>query len=140
MSDPKETEGPLPRGSETILLVEDEAAFRLLAGHVLRELGYTVLEVRSGAAALETLAHYKVPVHLLLTDLMLPGMNGWEVWLAFAELYPEGKVVFMSGYDEIEILRRGILKPGTALLKKPFPPDALARKVREVLDLRRPKP
>jgi two-component system cell cycle sensor histidine kinase/response regulator CckA len=134
MSEGTEPESPLPRGSETILLVEDDDVFRAMASRVLKEQGYTILEARTGAAALKTAERHKGSVQLLLTDLMMPGLNGRELWLAFAQLYPGAKVLFMSGYDEIEIFRHSILKAGTPFLKKPFAADAIARKVREVLD------
>jgi CheY-like chemotaxis protein len=132
--EPAEIEPPLPRGSETILVVEDEDAIRALACEYLMDLGYTVLEARSGSKALEMAARHKGPVHLVLTDLMMPGMNGRELWLVLAPLHPEARVLFVSGYSEIDIVRHGALKPGTALLQKPFEVSAVARKVREVLD------
>jgi CheY-like chemotaxis protein len=127
-----ESESPT-RGSETVLLVDDDDALRELTREVLTELGYSVLEARSASAALDAVALHGGAVHLLLTDLMMPGMNGRELWRALAPLHPEAKALFMSGYGQQDIVRHGVLKPETALLQKPFSHDALARAVRAVL-------
>jgi CheY-like chemotaxis protein len=123
-----------PRGSETILLVDDDDSMRELAREVLTELGYRVIEARSARAALEAAVLQGGPIHLLMTDLMMPGMNGRELWLVFAPLHPEARALFVSGYGEGDIVRHGVLKAGTALLPKPFTPDGLALRVRQVLD------
>jgi two-component system cell cycle sensor histidine kinase/response regulator CckA len=130
---------PAPlRGSETILVVEDDESSRMLAFELLTDLGYRVIQASSGHAALEAAALHEGPVHLLLTDLLMPGMNGRELSLEFARLHPETKVLFISGYDPDEIVRHGVLKPGTVMLQKPFDVDTLARKVREILRLPAP--
>jgi two-component system cell cycle sensor histidine kinase/response regulator CckA len=124
----------LPRGSETILLVEDESSLRELAREILEGLGYTVLDRDSGAAALEIAERHAAPIGLVITDVIMPGMGGREVSQRVLQLHPEAKVLFMSGYTDDAIIHFGVLETGTAFLQKPFTLDALARKVREVLD------
>ena len=121
-------------GSETILLVEDNKNVRELAHTILKRLGYTVLMEESGAKALELLALQKNPVHLLLTDVVMPGMNGKELFVKAAKKCPGLKVLYMSGYTGDVIAHRGVLDEGTAFIQKPFSIKALATKVREVLD------
>jgi len=120
-------------GTETILLVEDEAVVRNLAGDVLRGLGYNVLKAASGTEALSICEAYKGPIHLVLSDVIMPRMSGPETIVKIRELHPAVKALFMSGYTDDAISEGGILDPGTAFLEKPFSPDNLARKVREVL-------
>jgi CheY-like chemotaxis protein len=122
------------RGTETILLVEDDAALRALALDVLRESGYTVLEARDGREALLVLDRHPGPIHLLLTDVVMPRMGGRALAERLAALRPEMAVLYMSGYSEMAVARDGVLDPGTAFLAKPFSPARLAGKVREVLD------
>jgi len=126
--------GPLPRGGETILLVEDEQSVRDLAREVLESQGYTVLESASGASSLELAEGLMRPIDLLVTDVVMPGMGGRVLWENFARLQPNARVLFMSGYTDDAVLRHGILEPGVAFLQKPFTPGELVRKVREVLD------
>ncbi|MGH8004096.1 MAG: response regulator, partial [Limisphaerales bacterium] len=121
-------------GTETILLVEDEEAVRALAAKVLRAKGYTVLEAGDGKEAQAILKEHRGVLDLLLTDVVMPQMGGPELakWLRNAR---RGlKVLFMTGYTDHSAFREGTLPPGTALLSKPFSPQALAQKVREVLD------
>src|SRR5213080_4495423 len=119
-------------GSETVLLVEDEAMVRTLARKALEAHGYRVLEAGAAPAALELSERHVGPINLLLTDVVMPGMSGRE--LAHRLLQGRGtlRVLFMSGYTDDAVLRHGVLEEGMAYLQKPFTPDKLARKVREV--------
>ena len=126
---------PTPRGSETILLVEDEPAVRTLAARVLREQGYVVIEAPQGDAALAQAAAYAAgAIDLLLTDVVMPGMSGKLLAEAIQRRFPGIRVLYISGYTDNAIAHHGRLEPGLAFLAKPFSPAALARKVREVLD------
>ena len=129
-----EARGHAHTGSETILLVEDEEAVRTLASKILRELGYKVLESANPESALEISERYNEPIHLLLTDVVMPGMSGRKVAEGLTFLRPKTKVVYMSGYTDDSVVRHGVLETGTAFLQKPFTPAGLARKIREVLD------
>jgi PAS domain S-box-containing protein len=120
-------------GTETILLVEDEESVRNLAREILTSSGYKVLEAANGAAALSICDNYSEPVHLLLTDVIMPNMSGNELKNRIFELYPGLKVLFMSGYTDDSIAHSGILDSDIAFIEKPFSPDGLARKVRDVL-------
>jgi signal transduction histidine kinase/ActR/RegA family two-component response regulator len=122
------------RGHETILLVEDELAVRNLARDVLRAQGYTVLEARDGRHALEISELRFGAIDLLVTDVVMPGIGGCELATRLAELRPAMPVIYMSGYTDTAIVHHGVLDPGTTFLQKPFTPNALARKVRQVLD------
>jgi nitrogen-specific signal transduction histidine kinase/CheY-like chemotaxis protein len=122
-----------PTGTETILLAEDATAVRVAARQILERFGYTVLEAANGADALSA-AQHGAAIDLLLTDVVMPEMSGRELVDRFAKLRPETRVLFMSGYTDDAIVRHGVLGPGTAYLQKPFSPDTLGRKVREVLD------
>ena len=122
------------RGTETVLLAEDEAPVRAVARQVLERHGYTVLEAPSAEAALDVAARYSGAIHLLLTDVIMPGLSGRELATRLADLRPEARVIFMSGYTDDAVTRHGVLEPGLAYLQKPFTPDTLGRKVREVLD------
>jgi PAS domain S-box-containing protein len=113
------------RGSETILVVEDDDGVRKLTREFLKINGYSVLEARNGAEAIQIPARHPGPVDLLLTDVLMPGMNGREVAQQFVSLRPETKVLFIT--------HLGILEPGVAFIEKPFSPDELAHKVRSVL-------
>ena len=123
-----------PRGSETILLVEDEEAVRSLVQDVLEGLGYKVLVAKSGDEAIAICKQHPTPIPLLLTDVVMPGMSGRELADHLKFLYPAMKLLYTSGYTEDAMLRHGILGPGAAFLGKPFTPQAIARKVRDVLD------
>jgi PAS domain S-box-containing protein len=124
----------LSRGCETILLVEDEEAVCSLVRGVLESRGYNVLKTKGANDALEIGERYKKQIHLLLTDVVMPQMSGRELAEHLAPLHPETKVLYMSGYTDHAVVHHGLLDPGTIFLQKPFTPDALARKVREVLD------
>jgi PAS domain S-box-containing protein len=121
-------------GSETILLVEDEPEVRRLAEKLLRMRGYEVIAAGSPAEAIALTRHREASIAILVTDVIMPGMNGRELARALAPSRPRMRVLYMSGYTDAAITQQGILDPGTAFLAKPFTPDALARKVREVLD------
>jgi CheY-like chemotaxis protein len=122
-----------PHGSETILLVEDEAPMREMAGRVLRGQGYQVLEANNGASALHISAHHQAAIHLLLTDLIMPGgFNGRQLAEQLTSQRPALKVLYMSGYTDNVVLYHGVM-PDLAFLQKPFTPAVLARKVWEVL-------
>jgi two-component system, response regulator len=129
-------EGTVPpaRGSETILLVEDEAAVRVAARRILDRFGYHVIEAPGAEEALALAVKHGEPVHLLLTDIVMPRMSGRELAKVFTRLHSEARVVFMSGYTDDDVLRRDVSRTGTWYLQKPFSADALARKVREALD------
>jgi DNA-binding response OmpR family regulator len=121
-------------GTETILLVEDEANLRYLARQYLEKQGYKVIEAADGAVAMQiAVAHDKV-IHLLLTDVIMPGMNGRELAQRICEIRPNVKVLYMSGYTENVIGHDGMLDTGVSLLQKPFTLRDLKGKVREVLD------
>ena len=122
------------RGSETILLVEDDEMVRALAGAILQYNDYTVLETRNGQEALRICQEHPGPIHLLITDVVMPGMSGRELADRLAPLRPSMKILYMSGYTDNAIVRHGVLDIGTAFLQKPFTPVALAQKVRKVLD------
>jgi two-component system, cell cycle sensor histidine kinase and response regulator CckA len=122
------------RGGQTVLVVDDEAAVRSAVREILQATGYIVLEAGSGEEALRSCAGQEGPIHLLLTDVMMPGMSGPEVAQRLAHMRPEMRVLYMSGYSDDALIRRGVVKQGAAFVQKPFTPDALARKVREVLN------
>jgi DNA-binding NtrC family response regulator len=124
----------LSRGSETILVVEDNDEVRKLAVRVLEKQGYNVLEASTGEEALLLCERRKEPIHMLLVDVVMPGMSGWELAKNLLSLYPEMKVLYMSGYTDNTIAHHGILKPGLNYIQKPFTLEGLAKKVREALD------
>jgi two-component system cell cycle sensor histidine kinase/response regulator CckA len=124
----------MPNGAETILLVEDEDGVRALARHVLQMSGYMILEARDGGEALRLAQRHPGPIHLLLTDVVMPGIGGRLVSERLAALKPGVKTLFMSGYTDDAVVRHGILETETHFLQKPYTPAALAQKVREVLD------
>ena len=121
-------------GSETILLVEDEEAVRALTARILQERGYNVIESSSAEDALQIAEGHQETIHMLLTDVVMPGMSGVSVAERVSALRQGVKILYMSGYTDDAIVRHGVLETGTAFLQKPFTPDVLARKVREVLD------
>ena len=121
-------------GSETILLVEDEESVRQLARQILAMEGYTVLAAENGEAALALCARYEGPIHLLVTDVVMPRMSGRKLADRLAILRPATKVLYTSGYTDNAIVHQGEVDPGTPFLQKPFIPTTLRSKVREVLD------
>jgi PAS domain S-box-containing protein len=128
-----ETHKPEP-GTETILLVEDEANLRYLARQFLEKQGYRVIEAADGAVAMQIVVAHEGVIHLLLTDVIMPGMNGRELAQRVSEIRPNVKVLYMSGYTENVIGHNGTLDAGVRLLQKPFNLRDLKDKVREVLD------
>jgi CheY-like chemotaxis protein len=130
--------GPAPaaasRGLETVLLAEDEAMVRGLIREALRRKGYTVLEAANGADALQMCEQQAGPIHLLLTDVVMPGMGGRALAERAARLRPGLKLLYMSGYTDDAVVRHGVLQAEAAFVQKPFRLDDLLRKVREVLD------
>jgi two-component system cell cycle sensor histidine kinase/response regulator CckA len=121
-------------GEETILLVEDEARVRKLIVDVLTARGYNVLEATRGDEAVRISKYHKGPIHLAVVDVVMPGLSGPELMRQIARQRPELRVLYISGYTDEAIVHHGIPESGTAFLQKPFLPDTLARKVREVLD------
>ncbi len=122
------------RGTETVLLVEDEDAVRTLVLAILKQKGYAVLTARNGGEALLVCERHSGSIDLMLTDVVMPGMGGKDLARRLAPLRPEMKTLYMSGYTDDAITHSGVLEPGTQYIQKPFAPDDLARKVRGVLD------
>ncbi len=132
---PRETAGAAPsRGTETILVVEDEITVRELARELLQMSGYTVLEAKHGQEALRICRTYDGPIHLMLTDVVMPLMNGHELAETLAPLRPGMKVLYMSGYTEEAGVLRDILDSDAVFLQKPFTPAALNDKIRVLLN------
>jgi CheY-like chemotaxis protein len=121
-------------GDETVLLVEDATPVRTMARRGLEGRGYLVLDASDGPAALELSARHAGRIDLLVTDVVMPGMSGRELAERLAPHRPSMKVLYTSGYTDDTMVRQGVLTAGVAFLQKPFVPDTLARKVREVLD------
>jgi PAS domain S-box-containing protein len=121
-------------GTETILLVEDEPALRAMAKEVLSRHGYSVLEASNAAEALRVADEKGCRIDLLLTDVVMPGMNGRELALRLAERCPGIKVLFVSGYTDSAVMRNGLLHESAAFLEKPFAPGTLLRQIRQLLD------
>ena len=137
-ADAKPTNAPTPMtatdGTETVLLVEDEATVRRLARRVLDKHGYTVIEAQNGADALAVAAKHEAPIHLLLTDVIMPVMNGKELHEQLLAVRPDLKVLYMSGYTDNVIAHHGILERDVFFLEKPFSSQGLVHKVRQALD------
>jgi PAS domain S-box-containing protein len=123
-----------PKGTETVLLVEDEDAVRLLIRIVLQGAGYRVLEASDGGEAVAVAGRHEGPIHLLLSDVVMPVLGGRELAERLLTLHPEMKVLFQSGYTDDAVVRHGVLQEKVHFLQKPYAPAALAWKVREVLD------
>ena len=126
-------------GSETLLVVEDDKTILNLVRKILKLYGYDVLEAQDGEDALKVIEAHEDPIHLMLTDVIMPGMNGRELAERIMLLSPKTKVLYMSGYTDDAISHLGVLKPGMEFIEKPFTPESLALKVRKVLDASRNK-
>jgi signal transduction histidine kinase/CheY-like chemotaxis protein len=125
-------------GIETVLLAEDDPLLLPLARDVLKRLGYTVLEARTPADAVAVAQAHAGIIHLLISDVVMPGESGLQLARRLLEVRPNLRVLYISGYSDEAVVRHGLLDPGTTFLQKPFTPAALARKVRELLDAPRP--
>jgi len=130
----KGTREDLPAGGETILVVEDEEDVRRLAVRILERQGYTVLEASCGNDALVLSKERKEPIHMVLTDVVMPGMSGPQLTGQLIHLHPKMKVLYMSGYTDNAVLHHGVLEEGVNYIQKPFTIDGLMKKMREVLD------
>ncbi|MCI0657388.1 MAG: ATP-binding protein [Acidobacteria bacterium] len=133
---PAESAARVIRG-ETLLLIEDETLVRELAHEILTGQGYQVLDAGSGEEAIRIFEAHAEPIHLVVTDVIMPGMNGREVYERMAQLRPGLKVLYMSGYTQSAIVHRGVLEPGTAFVQKPFTIPSFLERVREVLEASR---
>ena len=121
-------------GTETILLAEDENDVREVAREFLTQSGYTVIEAKNGGEALEIAKKYPHRIHVLLTDMVMPGISGSELAKQMASVRPETRVVYMSGYSQYTVFEQKDVDPDAVLLQKPFTRDSLARAVRHVID------
>jgi PAS domain S-box-containing protein len=130
----KLTRGKMPHGHETILVVEDEEEVRKLAVGILGRYGYRVLEASHGGEALQICEQCKEPIHLLMSDVVMPGMSGPDFARRLKYFYPEIKVLFMSGYTDNALSQNGLLDEAVFFLQKPFSVEKLTGKIREVLD------
>ena len=124
----------LPTGDETILLVEDDAGVRDLAKQVLQTQGYTLLEATNGNQALQLAAAYTAPIHLLLTDVVMPGISGKVLAEQLQQKQPDLKVLYMSGYTENVVAHHGVLEEGVVFIQKPFNAVTLTQQIRAILD------
>jgi CheY-like chemotaxis protein len=122
------------RGGETVLLVEDEPGVRSIGKDLLEFHGYKVLEAENGVRALEVEARHKGPIHLLLTDVVMPLMGGRELAERLSTRRPETRILFVSGFTDDTVVRHGVLDEGVAFLQKPFTLESLSQTVRQVLD------
>lgn len=125
--------------AETVLVVDDEDAVRRITREFLKIKGYSVLEARAAKEAISIAEHHSGPIHIVLTDVVMPGVKGAELAEQIIALRPDVKVLFMSAYTEDAVLNLGILAPGTNFIEKPFGPDELAYKVQTILHGRQPK-
>ncbi|HUQ16106.1 MAG TPA: response regulator [Gemmatimonadales bacterium] len=125
-----------PAGGYTVLVVDDEEAVRKLACRMLTWTGYQALEARHGREALATIEEHNGPVHLVLTDIKMPGMNGRDLGRQVEERWPGKPILYMSGFAS-EVFRSGLLEPDAPFLAKPFTQDDLAAKVRALLEVQR---
>jgi CheY-like chemotaxis protein len=123
-----------PKGTETILLVEDEDLVRHLSSQILEESGYTVIEARNGLHALEICEQENYKFDLLMTDVVMPQMGGRELAEKLKSKLPGIKLLFTSGYTDDAIVRHGIIETNTSFIQKPFSPEDLSNKIREILD------
>jgi len=124
----------IPRGIETVLIVEDDKEVRKLAARILENQGYKVLEASQGSEALPLCKEYQKQIHLMLADVVMPGLDGRELADRVKSFHPGMKVLYMSGYTDNAIIHHGVLEKGMNYIQKPFTVDGLARRVREVID------
>ena len=124
-----------PRGSETVLVAEDEESIRSLVLGILQAYGYTVLAAGCPIEALKIIKDFHRHIHLLLTDVVMPQMSGRELAEQMNAARPKTKILYMSGYPDSTIAHFGVLDAGVPILQKPFTPEGLVNKVREVLDM-----
>jgi len=124
----------IPRGTETVLLVEDDELTRNVTGLVLEELGYRIIEARNGTQAMEMNQTFAGDIHLLLSDIVMPDGNGVAWSQRLTKDRPSLNTLFISAHSREALQQDGIPDPGPDFLQKPFRPDALARKMREILD------
>ncbi len=131
---PTRNSGPQdrPAGGYTVLVVDDEEAVRRLAGRMLTWTGYQALEARHGREALATIEQHQGPIHLVLTDIKMPGMNGRELGREIEMRWPGKPILYMSGFAS-EVFHGGLLEPGAPFISKPFTQDDLAAKVKAML-------
>ena len=122
------------RGNETILLCEDEEAVRRLASTILARSGYRVIEAENGEQALRLAAGHEGPIHLLITDVLMPEMKGDLLAATIQKDQPQTQVLFMSGYASDVLNHEDVAQNGSEFLQKPFKPEVLLRRVREILD------
>jgi two-component system cell cycle sensor histidine kinase/response regulator CckA len=137
-TDTVKTSSGVMQGSETVLLVEDEESVRQLVRETLESRGYKVIEAENGEVALKISTTCQEPIHLLITDVVMPGISGRELARQLSKTHPHTRVLFLSGYTEDAIVHQGAFDTGTAFLQKPFTLQSLSRKVREVLRSERP--
>ena len=129
----KEQAEAIPAGKETVLLAEDDATIRRMIQLTMESEGYTILAATDGQEAIEISSSYEGDIHLLLTDVIMPKMNGQELANTMLQSRPEMEVIFMSGYTDDAISHHGVLEPGVHFIQKPITPSILAKKLREVL-------
>lgn len=135
LKQPKDKKQAELRGAETILLVEDEVSVRAIASEILNQKGYSIIEMEDGLQALEFVQkNQNTKIHLLLTDVIMPNMGGKDLADRIKEVFPDIKVLFMSGYTDESIVHHGVLEKGIQFIQKPFSAMKLASKIREVLD------
>jgi len=127
----------LPRGTETLLVVEDDSALREMVVRILGGSGYTVIAMNDGLQAIEKAPDIDRHVDMLLTDVVMPNMGGRDLANQIVGMFPDIKILFMSGYTDDAIVHHGVLEPGLDFIQKPFTPLGLLKKVREVLDKKR---
>jgi len=125
---------PTISSTETLLIVENEAAIRNLLQMALRKNGYTVLAAESGREALDLVSTHSGPIHLLITDVMMPDIDGPELVRRLSAIRPETRALFMSGYMDDALGEQGVLPSSVNFIQKPFSPSTIAQKVRDILD------